>query len=94
MKTQSEVNWGEYVKALGIVLQRERIQAGLSQESLAHRSGITRTHYQQLEKGSWTASKPANPSLKVVVRIANALGIRPSEVLDQLPPVRIDSETE
>lgn len=85
------MNWEDYVRALGIVLQRERVQAGLSQESLAHRAGITRTHYQQLEKGSWNAAKPANPSLKVLIRIAAALEVPLTELLGQLPPVNVSS---
>jgi transcriptional regulator with XRE-family HTH domain len=67
------VSWEEYVRNLGHELHRRRIAAGLSQEALAHRAGMTRSHYQQLEKGIWRPGKPANPSLKTLVGLAQVL---------------------
>ncbi len=76
-------SWGEYAKALGIELQRRRIALEVTQENLAHRAGLTRTHYQQLERGFWKPGSPANPSLKILVRLAQALQL---EVGELLPP--------
>lgn len=42
---------------------------------------MTRTHYQQLERGWWKQDAPSNPSLKMVVRLAQALEISPGELL-------------
>lgn len=73
--------WPAYARALGVELQRHRLQRGLSQEALAHKAGMTRTHYQQLERGWWKQDAPSNPSLKMVVRLAQALEISPGELL-------------
>lgn len=76
--------WPDYARALGVELQRRRIHSGLTQEELAHRAGLTRTHYQQMERGWWKAGKPANPSIKVLARLAQVLDLEPGELL---PPV-------
>jgi transcriptional regulator with XRE-family HTH domain len=70
--------WESYVRDVGLRLQRERVAAGLSQEDLAHRSGMTRTHYQKIERGLWKPGQEANPSIKVLVRLAQQLGIEPA----------------
>jgi transcriptional regulator with XRE-family HTH domain len=76
--------WETYARELGLELQRQRISAGLTQEDLAHRAGLTRTHYQQIERGLWKPGQPANPSVKVLVRLAQQLQIEPDLLL---PPV-------
>jgi len=77
--------WEAYARDLGLALQRHRIAAGLTQEDLAHRAGLTRAHYQQIERGSWSRGRPANPSIKVLTRLAQELGV---EVGHILPPAR------
>lgn len=84
MFSSAPSSWGDYAKALGIELQRQRIAAELTQENLAHKAGLTRTHYQQLERGFWKPGSPSNPSLKLLARLAQALEI---EVGALLPPV-------
>ena len=74
-------SWEEYAKTLGIELQRRRIALDVTQENLAHRAGLTRTHYQQLERGFWKPGSPANPSLKMLVRLAQALQLEVAELL-------------
>lgn len=74
-------SWEEYAKALGIELQRRRIALDVTQENLAHRAGLTRTHYQQLERGFWKPGSPANPSLKILVRLAQVLQLEVGELL-------------
>lgn len=76
------VPWETFVRDLGIELQRRRIAAGLTQEDLAHSAGLTRSHYQQLEKGVWRAGKPANPSLRTLVGLAQALEISVGDLVD------------
>ena len=68
-------DWADYVRRLGVELNRARHAAGLSQERLAHMAGLTRYHYQQLEKGESRPSTPANPSLRNVMALAQALGV-------------------
>jgi transcriptional regulator with XRE-family HTH domain len=83
-RSPSPRTWEEYARDLGIELQRCRHAAGLTQEDLAHRAGLTRTHYQQIERGLWKLGQPSNPSVKVLVRLAQVLGIKPG---DLLPPI-------
>lgn len=59
---------GERVRAL-------RKKADLSQEALAARCGIFRTYLSRIESGS------ANPSLVVLVSLANALEVEPHSLM-------------
>jgi transcriptional regulator with XRE-family HTH domain len=64
-------------QALALVLRARREAAGLSQEKVAHRAGISRNYFQALEKGMSDPSRrsPANPSLTVLIDLSHALGI-------------------
>jgi len=62
-------------------LRRFRSAKGLAQDDLAYEAGVSRSYLSQLEKGKFYAS------LKIVGRLAEALGIEPSELL-RLPPKR------
>ena len=55
-------------KVFGTVLQRRRQRAGLSQEALAAKAGIHRTHVGLVERGE------RNASLDVAHSLAEALG--------------------
>lgn len=50
-------------------LQRIRREKGLSQEELAHRARVHQTYLSGLENGR------RNPSIKIIERIADALGV-------------------
>ena len=76
--------WEAYARDLGLELQRLRLAAGLTQEDLAHAAGLTRTHYQQIERGLWKQGKPANPSIKVLVRLAQQLEVEPGALLPRV----------
>lgn len=54
-----------------------RDQRGLSQDKLAKRANISLDYYRAVEKGEQT-----NPGVRVVIAIARALTVRPSELLD------------
>ncbi|WP_300599518.1 helix-turn-helix domain-containing protein [uncultured Nocardioides sp.] len=82
--------WEAYVRELGVTLQRARIAAGFTQEDLAHRAGITRTHYQQIERGLWKVGQPANPSLRMLVRLAQQLEIGVAALLPDGSAVQFD----
>ena len=62
-------------KAFGIVISRLRTEKGMSQESLSAFAGIARSHLTMLENGRKTAR------LDTVFSIADALGIKPSELI-------------
>jgi transcriptional regulator with XRE-family HTH domain len=60
-------------------LRRLRHEKGLSQDDLAYEAEVSRSYLSQLEKGAFYAS------LKIVGRLADALGVEPAELL-RLPP--------
>jgi len=60
----------------GEQLREFRRQKGVSQEAFALTTGLDRTYISGLECGK------RNPSLKIVFRLANALGIEASELLN------------
>lgn len=74
-------DWSAYARDFGIRLHRARIAARLTQEELAYTAGITRSHYQQLEKGLSRPGVAANPSLRTVLSLARVLRITPEELL-------------
>lgn len=66
----------ELLRAIGEsirVLRRTRL--GISQEELAHRSGLTRSYLGHVERGS------QNISLANLLRVCKALGSKPSDLL-------------
>ena len=59
-------------------IKRYRNKAGLTQEQAAERAGITYKYWQRLEM----ISQIDLPSMKVLFKIAKALKISPSKLLD------------
>lgn len=57
-------------------LRQLRKVRGLSQEKLADRSQLDRSYVGGVERGE------RNPSLEIICRIADALGVTPSELMD------------
>jgi transcriptional regulator with XRE-family HTH domain len=53
-----------------------RKDLGLSQEEVAFRAGLKRSYLSDLERGT------RNPSLRALGRIANALDVTPSRLLE------------
>lgn len=70
---------GPVAAAFGKLLLATRSEAGMTQEELAHLSGLDRTTVSQLELGK------ASPRLETLVRLAGALDIDPRELV---PPIR------
>jgi transcriptional regulator with XRE-family HTH domain len=56
-------------------LRRLRHEKGLSQDDLAYEAEVSRSYLSQLEKGAFYAS------LKIIGRLAEALGVEPDELL-------------
>ena len=71
---------------VGTVIQRFREERGLSQEVVSGLAGIGRTHLSAIERGT------RRPTLDTFFRIADALHIRPSELMaaieEELPKKR------
>ena len=64
--------------AFGLRLAEVRRAAGLSQEALAHDSGLARSYLGGVERGQ------RNISLVNICRLAAALGLRPADLLSSL----------
>ena len=62
-------------KAFGTVIARLRVEKGLTQETASGLAGISRSHLVMLETGRKTVR------LDTLWRIADALGISPSEII-------------
>jgi DNA-binding XRE family transcriptional regulator len=60
--------------AFGHAIRELREANGASQEAFALRCGIDRSHYGGIERGE------RNPSLSHIFKVADALGVRPSEI--------------
>jgi transcriptional regulator with XRE-family HTH domain len=65
-------------KQFGRILRGLRDARKLTQEELAYRAGIDVTYLSDLERGKW------NASLAVLVDLARALAVHPSELLKDL----------
>lgn len=62
--------------ALSNNIKKYRKEKGLSQEKLALASGIDRSYMSEIERCL------ANPTLDLLLKISNALGIEPSNLLE------------
>lgn len=62
--------------AFGRSVRQHRTEVGLSQEALADRAGIHRTYIGGIERGE------RNPTLLMIHRLARALGIPPTRLLE------------
>lgn len=61
--------------ALGVAVKTLREERGLSQEGLADRCHLHRNYVGGIERGE------RNPTLEVIGRLAEGLGLKPSELL-------------
>lgn len=69
--------------------RRARERAGLSQEQVAYRAGLTRYTYQKYEKGASRPGRPANPTLRTVLAISQVLGMPLDDLIpDAIPDLR------
>lgn len=60
-------------------LRAQRAAQNISQEELAHRAGLDRTYISSLERCVYS------PTIDVVEKIAEVLGIRAADLLQPLP---------
>jgi len=65
-------------RLFGRILRELRTERGLSQEKLGFESDYHRTYISQLERGQ------KNPSLKAIFRLAEALRVKPSEMIRRI----------
>lgn len=67
--------YSKELKAFGENLKTLRKGKGLTQSDVAHEAGISYANYNYTESGSY------NPSLAVILAIAEALEVHPAELL-------------
>ncbi len=60
---------------IGTVLREARMAAGMTQEGLSHEASVDRTYISELENDRKV------PSLDVLFRLADAMGVRASELI-------------
>lgn len=86
----ADSEWSQYAQRLASVLQTARLRAGLSQEQVAYRAGLSRYTYQKYERGESRPGTPANPTLRSVFAIAQALDLQLESLLpDPRPDLRV-----
>lgn len=80
-----EVVWQQQqARLFGDNVRRLRTHAGLTQEALAHRVGLSKNHMQLIEAGRATSRNdgPAsNPRMTTVFSLAEALSVAPHELV-------------
>ena len=64
-----------FVRSFGVLVKQARQQAKITQEELAERSGVDRSHISDIERGINI------PSLVVLFKLAQGLGVDPSRLL-------------
>ncbi|SJN36938.1 hypothetical protein FM104_09400 [Microbacterium esteraromaticum] len=78
--------WASYAQQIGVRLHATRIEAGISQEQLAARAGITRSTYAQLEKGLTRPDVAANPTLFTLIALCQVLGVSLHDIVPEDAP--------
>ena len=64
--------------AFGVVLRSYRLERGLTLEGLSERVGVVHSFIHNLESGK------KQPSLQMILKLADALGVRPGELVDAM----------
>lgn len=86
---KTEAQWQAYSRRLATSLRSAREHAGLSQEDVAYRAGLTRYTYQKYEKGESRPGSPANPTLRTLLAISQVLGTPLASLIpDHAPDLR------
>lgn len=71
----SRDEWSSLCRAFGAAVRTRREELDLSQEELGFRSELDRTYISGIERGV------RNPTLKIIGRLAKALGTLPSRLI-------------
>ena len=64
--------------AFGVILRKYRLERELTLEQLGERVGVAHSFIHRLETGN------KQPSLRMVLKLATALGVRPGELVDAM----------
>lgn len=75
VSTGPDLHFDSYGLAFSARLRLLRAMRGLTQEELAHLSGIHRNQIVNLERNETRPEKPANPTFQNIYRLARALNV-------------------
>ena len=82
--------WSDYASEIATNLRRLRHEASLSHEDVAYRSGLTRYTHQKYEKGHSKPGTPANPTIRSLLAMPQALGVSLMDILPaKIPDLRL-----
>lgn len=85
----ADAEWQDFVLKLSVQLRRLRLEAGLSQEEVASRAGLSRFIYRQYESGESRRGTAANPALRSILSIAQVLEVAIEDLLPRpIPDLR------
>lgn len=79
---ENDDSWRVYARCLGLNIARARDAKGYSQDRVAADARLSRFTYWKLERGESNPDTPANPSLRTLLAVSQALGV---ELCDLLP---------
>ncbi len=82
----SDDEWAFYAQRLATSLRRARENAGLSQEQVAYRAGLTRYTYQKYEKGESRPGSAANPTLRTLLALSQVLELSIEQLVPENAP--------
>jgi transcriptional regulator with XRE-family HTH domain len=83
LKCRINRNWDVYARELGLNIHKARVERGLSQEATAAAAGISTFTYQKLESGQSNPGTPANPKLRTLVGLSDALDMDVRQMLPE-----------
>lgn len=81
VRTGANPSKADFSRAMGVNLQRIRLERGLSQEKLAHMAGISSYTYQKFEKGESKPGTPMNPRLFTLLSLAEVLDVALEDIV-------------
>lgn len=76
----------EVAGAFGRVVRAERVKRGIAQDLFALAANVDRSYYGKLERGE------RQPSLALLMRVANGLGISSAELVAKVEEALVPSE--
>jgi transcriptional regulator with XRE-family HTH domain len=76
-----QIDWTARPAEIGGRIRAARLRAGLTQEQLGLRAGVSRNHVHLLETGRSSPTLAANPRLRMVYELAAALRVTPLDLL-------------
>lgn len=82
--------WGASVEvelAFGKVLRRRRVEAGLTQERLAHEAELQRNYVSLMERGIH------QPTITTLIKLAIPLGCTAAEIVDEVERIVADQRS-